>query len=195
MTNNDTPLTENPLSEKETETPSEANAPTEAPAATDDKAYQDLNNQYLRLAADFDNFRKRTAQERENLLKYGAASTLLELLPVLDNLERGAKSLNENTDAKTVLQSMKMLETQLHEKLKALGLTTIPSQGLAFDPEKHEALSQVPSMDHPENTVIEVYQQGYMLHDKVIRPAQVVVSVLPEESNTSDSKENPFKTA
>ena len=144
---------------------------------THEEAYSELQQQYLRLAADFDNFRKRTAQERESLFKYGAASTIEAILPVIDNLERAEKSLNEKTDMKTFMQSFRMMHQQLMDVLKSLGVSVIESEGKQFNPEHHEALSQQPNSEHPENTIVEVYQQGYKLHDKVIRVARVVVAI------------------
>lgn len=146
---------------------------------TPEDALAELQQQYLRLAADFDNFRKRTAQERESLFKYGAASTIEAILPVIDNLERAEKSLNENTDIKTFLQSFRMMHQQLMEAMKSLGVSPIDAQGQLFNPEHHEALNQVQTAEHPENTIVEVYQQGYTLHDKVIRAARVVVAIPP----------------
>lgn len=160
------------------------------------------NNQYLRLAADFDNFRKRQAQERESLLKYGAQATLAAMLPVIDNLMLAQKSLSVDSPPDTLFKSFDMLASQLLESLKASGLTAMSSQSAQFDPERHEAISMVPHESLPENTIVDVYKEGYMIHDRVLRPAQVVVS----SGNGADSpappsgfdpsavegKENPF---
>ena len=171
--------------------PIEADAPetveTEV-SETSNQAYEELNNQYLRLAADFDNFRKRGAQEREALLRYGAHSTLERILPVVDNLERAFQSLSETSDSKVLFQSFTMLHQQLLEAIKHAGVTPIDDVGQPFDPERHEAVSQQESAEYPDNAVLQVYQKGYLLHDKVIRPAQVVVSVKSED-HASPSKE------
>ena len=179
----------------------------EKPQATeigqDSEALEALNNRYLRLAADFENFRKRQAQEREALFKYGAQSTLEALIPVLDNLNRAKQTLNESSDPKTLLKSFEMLNQQLLETLKNVGLESMSPKGEIFNPERHEAVSQVENADLPDHTIMEVYQNGYCLLDKVLRPAQVVVSVQPEAANTEsnfsvnpgDMKNNPFHQA
>jgi molecular chaperone GrpE len=165
--------------------------------------YQELNNQYLRLAADFENFRRRQAQEREHLLKYGAQNTLETLLTVLDNLDRAQRSLSESSDPKMLYKSFEMLSQQLLESLKSIGLTRMHPVGEIFDPERHEAVSQIEKADAPDHSISEVYQDGYMLHDRILRPAKVVVSVTPEGSGEaadplfepvpSNKGSNPFQ--
>ncbi len=172
--------------------------------------YQDLNNRYLRLAADFENFRKRQAQEREFLFKYGAQNTLEALMPVLDNLERAQQSLSETSEPQMLYKSFEMLAQQLLETLKSVGLQKMVPKGETFNPERHEAVSQVENSDVPDHTVLEVYQDGYLLHDRILRPASVVVSVKPEEAKpsgqqvespeaefkpTANDRDNPFKQA
>ncbi len=151
--------------------------------------YQELNNRYLRLAADFENFRKRQAQEREHLFKYGAQATLENLLPVLDNLERAQQSLSETSDPKMLYKSFEMLSQQLLDNLKDMGLTKMSPKGEPFDPERHEAISQVENGDVPDQSIIEVYQDGYILHDRVIRPARVVVAVAPAGATPAEAAE------
>jgi molecular chaperone GrpE len=171
--------------------------------SSDSEALEALNNRYLRLAADFENFRKRQAQEREALFKYGAQSTLEALLPVLDNLNRAKQTLNESSDPKMLLKSIEMLSQQLLDALKNIGLESMSPKGEIFNPERHEAVSQVENPDLPDHTIMEVYQNGYCLLDRVLRPAQVVVSVQPEGTssdstftvNPGDVKNNPFHPA
>jgi molecular chaperone GrpE len=158
------------------------------------------NQQYLRLAADFENYRRRQLQEREATLKYAAQSAIEGLLPVLDNLDRAEGSLNESTDPAMLYKSFTMLSGQLLQALDHVGLSKMNPQGELFDPQKHEAVSQQPDSDSPEGTILQVFASGYMLKDKVIRPAQVVVSTIPEVSpQTGDSFEpvenscNPFQ--
>ncbi len=175
-------------------------------AASDETqaAYQELNNRYMRLAADFDNYRKRQAQERESLYKYGAQTTMESLLPVLDNLQRAQQSLNENSDPKMLYKSFEMMSQQLLDALGSIGLQRIHPEGEPFDLEKHEAISQVENADVPEHTIFQVYQDGYLLHDRVLRPAKVVVSCQPATCNTPEGgtfepamaeskKKNPFQ--
>lgn len=141
---------------------------------------EDLNNKYLRLAADFDNFRKRQAQERESLLKYGAAETMTKLLVVLDTFERAKESLENVEDAKSVKESYEVAFKQLLDTLKKAGLETIDALGAEFDPNLHEAIAQTPTNEQPDNTIISQMQKGYKLGDRVLRPALVNVALNEE---------------
>lgn len=163
--------------------------------------YLELYNQYVRLAADFENFRKRQAQERESLFKYGAQTTVESILPVLDNLERAQTSLNAQSSPEMLYKSFEMLNSQLLEALKSVGLEKMTPVGEPFDPLLHEALSQQESTEVPDQSVLQVYQAGYRLHDRVIRAARVVVASAPEGTNSPNTgfapealsqKPNPF---
>ena len=138
--------------------------------------YETLNNQYIRLAADFDNYRKRQAQERESLLKYGAEDTLKKLIEVLDNFDRGAKAIVEVEDCEKVKESFNLVHKQLLTTLEKVGLEAIRSVDEEFDPNFHEAVMQTPTSEHPENTIIAELQKGYKLGDKVLRAALVNVA-------------------
>ncbi len=140
------------------------------------KKYEELNNQYIRLAADFDNYRKRQAQERENLLKYGAENTLKKILEVLDNFERGAKANETVEDCEKVKESFNLIHKQLIDVLTKSGLELIDAQGQEFDPNFHEAVMQTPTSDYPEHTIIAELQKGYKMGDRVLRPALVNVA-------------------
>ena len=138
--------------------------------------YDTLNNQYLRLAADFENFRKRTEQEREALLKYGAESTLKKMLEVLDNFERGLKAIETVEDCDKVKECYNLAYKNFTDVLTKAGLETIKAEGEVFDPNFHEAVMQTPTSDKPENTIIAELQKGYKLGDKVLRPTLVNVA-------------------
>jgi len=154
-----------------------------------------LNDQYVRLAADFENFRRRANDERASLLKYGAERTVNELIPILDNLERAAQSLSENSEPAMLYKSFAMMRQQLISGLESGGLTTIAQTGVPFDPTQHEAASQQPSADHPDGTVLQIFQTGYQLHDRVLRPAMVVVSTADAPVVSADAATaNPFAT-
>ena len=135
-----------------------------------------LNQQYVRLAADFDNYRKRQAQERESLLKYGSENALKQMLEVLDNFERGEKALEKVEDCQTVKDSFNLVHKQVFETLQKLGLEIIEAEGKEFDPNFHEAVMQTPTNDVEENTIINELQKGYKLGDKVLRPTLVNVA-------------------
>lgn len=141
--------------------------------------YNELNNQYVRLAADFDNYRKRQAQERESLLKYGAENALKKMIEVLDNFERGEKALESVDDCEKCKESFNLVHKQVVETMAKLGLETIEAEGQAFDPNFHEAVMQTPTSEHPEHTVINELQKGYKMGDKVLRPS--LVNVATEE--------------
>lgn len=138
--------------------------------------FDNLNNQYLRLAADFDNYRKRQAQERESLLKYGAEESLKKLIEVLDNFDRAKQAIVNIEDVQQVKNSFDLLYNQLFDNLSKLGLEVIDAQGKEFDPNFHEAVMQTPTGEHPENHVIMELQKGYKLGDKVLRPTLVNVA-------------------
>ncbi len=138
--------------------------------------FDNLNNQYLRLAADFDNFRKRQAQERENLIAYGAQDSMKKLIEVLDNFDRAKQSIEKTDDVNQVKESFNVLYNQMFDNLSKLGLEVINAQGEEFDPNFHEAVMQTPSSEHPENHVIMELQKGYKLGDKVLRPTLVNVA-------------------
>lgn len=138
--------------------------------------YDKLNQQYIRLAADFDNYRKRQEQERENLIKFGTESALKNMLEVLDNFERGEKALESVEDCEKVKESFNLVHKQVIETLAKLGLEEINAIGEEFDPNFHEAVMQTPTSEHPEHTIINELQKGYKMGDKVLRPTLVNVA-------------------
>ena len=138
--------------------------------------YDKLNQQYIRLAADFDNYRKRQEQERENLINFGTEKALKSLLEVLDNFERGQKSLEKVEDCEKVKESFNLLHKQVCETLAKMGLEEIKAIGEDFDPNFHEAVMQTPTSEHKEHTVITELQKGYKLGEKVLRPTLVNVA-------------------
>ena len=138
--------------------------------------YDTLNNQYIRLAADFENFRKRNEQEREALLKYGAENTLKKFLEVIDNFERGLKAIETVDDCEKVKECYNLAYKNFTDALTKAGLETIKAEGEEFDPNLHEAVMQTPTTEHPENTIIAELQKGYKLGNKVLRPTLVNVA-------------------
>lgn len=134
------------------------------------KASEELNQRYLRLAADFDNFRKRTARQKEEERQFALEMFAVELLEVADNFERALKA--DDTSLREGLESIQKEFSGIMEKY---GVTPIESVHQEFNPEMHEAVACIPS-DHPEGTVVEEFIRGYCMHDKVIRHAKVAVS-------------------
>lgn len=141
--------------------------------------YETLNNQYIRLAADFDNFRKRQEQERESLLKYGAENTVKKLIEVLDNFDRGIKALETIEDCEKAKECYNLAYKNFNDVLGKIGLEVIPAEGEEFDPNLHEAVMQTPTDEKPENTIIAELQKGYKLGDKVLRATLVNVATAP----------------
>ncbi len=136
-----------------------------------------LNNQYLRLAADFDNYRKRQAQEREALLKFGAEECMKKVLEVVDNFDRAINMVEKIDNIEKMKETFFVLGKQLNDSMAKLGLEQIKSVGEKFDPNLHEAVMQTPTNEYPEETIINELQKGYKLGEKVLRPAMVSVAV------------------
>ncbi len=137
---------------------------------------EEFQQRLLRAQADFDNFRRRTVKEKEELGKYASAKLITELLPVIDNFERALNTTGDISDAASYVKGVEMIFRQLEGVLKAEGLTPMEAEGQPFNPEFHQAIMQVESEEHEEGIVVEVVQKGYMLKDKVLRPAMVKVS-------------------
>ena len=137
------------------------------------KLVADVNDKYLRLAAEYDNYRKRTAKEKESIYGDAKADTIKPLLAVYDNLERGIAQYDE---ADVHRQGLELILRQFSEALTKLGVTEIEAKGQPFDPEKHNAVMHVEDEEAGENTVVEVFQKGFMLGDKVLRFAMVKVA-------------------
>ena len=146
-----------------------------------EEKYNDLNNKYLRLAADFDNFRKRTLQEKEELSKYATAEVLKKITVVLDTFDRASEQLKDIDNCQTVKESYEVAIKQLFETLKKIGLEEIEAMGKEFNPNEHEAITQVPTNEFPADTVAFVAQKGYKIGDRIIRPALVGVAKKEDE--------------
>lgn len=136
----------------------------------------ETENRLLRLHADFDNYRRRVRLDMEAAEKYRAQSLVSDLLPILDNFERALQVQVEDEKAKSLLQGMEMVYRSLVEALKKEGVEVIESVGKPFDPHVHQAVMQVDDQNYEPNTVVEEFQKGYKLKDRVIRPAMVKVN-------------------
>jgi molecular chaperone GrpE len=143
-----------------------------------------LQEQTLRLRADFDNFRKRQLKEREETIKYANEGLLTDLLPVLDNFELGMKAAQTSTDAKTIAQGLSMVLTQLQRVLSDAGVKSIEAMGQPFNPNLHEAVAKKETTEAAEGTVLEQHRKGYQLHNRLLRPASVVVAQIPTSHST-----------
>ena len=142
--------------------------------------HEALRSQYMRIAADFDNFRKRQSRDQDDLRLQIACSTLSEILPVVDNFERARQQLDPQAEeAQTIHRSYQGLYKQLVEVFKQLGVSPMRVEGEAFDPSLHEAVLREPSEEHEEDVVIAELQRGYHLNGRVLRHALVKVSMGP----------------
>lgn len=146
-----------------------------------------LASEYLdhlqRLQAEFDNYKKRVDREKAELIEYASAELVSELIDIMENLERGVASAKGSDDIDSIVKGMEMVSTQLKDILGSRGLKPIEAVGKKFDPHYHEAMMMTPTDEYPYNTVIEEFQQGYMIKDKVIRYSKVRVSVNENNSN------------
>jgi molecular chaperone GrpE len=140
------------------------------------KESEENYQRYLRAQADFDNFRRRSRQEKEEFAKYASLKVIEQLLPVVDNLERALIAGKDGNDYEAFLKGVEMISRQLDQTLANEGLQAMNAVGQPFNPEFHQAIMQVESEEHEEGIVVEEVQKGYLLKDKVLRPAMVKVS-------------------
>ncbi|MEY2602361.1 MAG: molecular chaperone GrpE [Verrucomicrobiota bacterium] len=130
----------------------------------------------LRSSADLDNYRKRMSKEREEAIKFANSSFLERLIPILDNFEFGLEAARSASSPVSILEGMKMVQKQIQDFLSSAGIEMIDATGQHFDPQLHEAISQEESKQVPDGIVIRQLRRGYKLRDRLIRPANVVVS-------------------
>ncbi|MBW4664019.1 MAG: nucleotide exchange factor GrpE [Chroococcus sp. CMT-3BRIN-NPC107] len=155
---------------------------------------EERTSQYLRIVADFDNFRKRVLKEKEELDQQIKGNTITELLPIVDNFERARSQLKPQTEAEmSIHKSYQSVYKQLVDSLKRLGVAPMRPEGKPFDPSLHEAVMRAPS-EEPEGTVLEELVRGYFLGDRILRHAMVKVatpieSVITSEENSVASQE------
>lgn len=173
-----------------------ANESVEADLASLRQENEVLRGQYMRIAADFDNFRKRQQRETEDLRLQLICSTLSEILPVVDNFERARQQLNpEGEEAQGLHRSYQGLYKQLVDVMKQLGVSPMRVEGEAFNPSLHEAVLNEPSDKYPEDVVIEELQRGYHLDGRVLRHAMVKVSMGPGPSGATNDSNSDTATA
>lgn len=149
---------------------------------------QEKNGKYLRLYAEFDNYKKRVSKDKEELIKYSNESLLYEILPFIDHLEMALKHAS-NEVSSGLVQGVEITLRDLRKTLEKFGLTAIEADGKPFDPVVHHAMSQVERNDTENNTVVEEFRRGYMLRDKVLRPALVAVSKKTVKSGEQEETE------
>lgn len=136
---------------------------------------KDSEYKYLQLYAEFDNFRKRTAKERQELLQTAAAPVFRAILPSLDNLDRALKNMRNSGAREEDIQGIELIQQQLLRDLGERGLEAMDVEGKEFNPDEHEAITQVPGNPEMKNKIIDVLEKGYTIHGKIVRFARVVV--------------------
>jgi molecular chaperone GrpE len=142
--------------------------------------------QYMLAVADFDNFRKRVQREKEEIVCFANEKLILDLLPILDNLQRALSMELDKAGTESILEGVRMVTDQLHTVLGACGLEPVNAVGGPFDPQYHEAVGVLPSDEHDEGTVISELQKGYSLKGRILRPS--VVHVAGQASGTNDTE-------
>jgi molecular chaperone GrpE len=139
------------------------------------KQVDEYKDKHLRLYADFDNFKKRNAKERLDLILTAGKDVIQDLLPILDDFDRATKALENTTDVEAVKEGMKLIQGKLTKTLENKGLKPIESKGQNFNVEQHEAITEIPAAPDMAGKVIDEVEKGYYLNDKIIRFAKVVV--------------------
>jgi len=150
-------------------------------------ATERFKDQLLRKAAEFENYRRRSEAEYAAVIRSANENMLLALLPVLDDFTRSLKAGKDQKEYDSFYRGVELIHSKLTRILEGEGLKAFESTGKPFDVEYHDALLQIPRADVPPHTVIEEVERGYMLHDRVLRHARVVVSIAPEESEANES--------
>ena len=160
------------------ETEASDREPTLEERATDaESKYKEMQDRYLRLNAEFDNYKKRMMRENSDRLKYFNMELIKELLPSVDNLERAISHAgDENSDLENMIEGLQMVYKGMQEAFGKFGVSEIESIGKEFDPNCHQAVGMIESQEVPENHVAEECLKGYYLHDRIIRPTMVRVS-------------------
>jgi len=157
-----------------------------------EKELSELKNKYLRLYADFENYKRLAAKEKEELIKYSNEELIRELLSVIDHLELALQHSSNNADysASTLAEGVQMILKELKTILEKFGIVSIDALGKPFDPFVHHAMSQIETEESDENMVVEEFRKGYMLKDRVLRASLVGVSKKPsQEVQATETKE------
>ncbi|MBD2715702.1 nucleotide exchange factor GrpE [Microvirga sp. STR05] len=168
-------LTEEPNAPEIGEVEGSEGAPKAAGSKTDAEL-ADLKDKYLRLAAEFENYKRRTTKERADLFKSANQELMVALLPVLDDFDRARHHTRDTDDANAVRESIDIIQNKLQKTLNQKGLAPMEAKGGAFDPDLHEAITQIPApSEELKGKIVDEVEKGYYLGDKVIRHAKVVL--------------------
>lgn len=144
------------------------------------KENEELQDKYVRLLADFDNFKKRSSKEKSEIIRFGNEDLLKDILPIVDNIERLLTYSYQESSWKSFQEGIELLLEDIGKTLANYGVEPIDALGKAFDPNLHEAMQRAETEEAPANTVVEVYQKGYLYRGRLLRPSLVVVAVPPK---------------
>jgi len=149
---------------------------------TKEEELQKEHDRWLRSVAELENYKKRMAREKAEILKFGNESLMRELLSVIDNLELSLEHARNANNIEAITQGIDLVRKEFLQKLEKFGLRAISAKvGEKFDPNKHEATARVETSEHPEDTIIKEFQKGYMIHERLLRPARVSVAKPPRD--------------
>jgi molecular chaperone GrpE len=140
-----------------------------------------LNDRYLRLAAEFENYKRLAQRDQREQAKFANETLLKDLIPIVDNLQRAVDFSKSSASSDQLTQGVQLTLKQFLETLSKFGVRQISSVGEPFDPTRHQAVATTASDEQPENTIIHEHQPGYLLHDRIVRPAMVTVAAAPKE--------------
>ena len=149
-----------------------------------------LNDKYLRLAAEFDNYKRRVQRDQSDTIRFANERLFKDLLPTLDNLERALQSGREQALIEGLLEGVDLTYKHFLDTLQKMGMKQVASVGELFDPAKHQAVGQVESLTVPENVIVDEYQKGYFLHDRILRPAMVTVAKAQTEPGDGEAQQS-----
>jgi len=171
-----------------------AAAEPEAEPEVSEPGAAELKDQLVRLAADFENFKKRTRREKEDIRKFANEQLLKDVLPALDNLNRALAHVEDRENP--LVQGIEMVAKQFLGILDGYGVTTVNSKGQAFDPAVHDAMGQMPTDEVEPGCIADEFEKGYLIHGRLLRPAKVIVAIAPvapeapSEENSDSSQES-----
>lgn len=179
--------------------PADAASVTDEPAKTDEQPNMaddelqrvrnenaELKDRLLRMQAEMENFRRRTQKDALEAMKYQALPVIRDFLPAIDNLKRAIAATEQSGDTQNLIDGIRMVAQQFADTLKANACEPVNPAGEPFDPNLHEALTQIPSAEHEPMTVLQVIDEGYRMHDRIIRPAKVMVSCAPPQQQETE---------
>jgi molecular chaperone GrpE len=153
-----------------------------------EKEAKEHYDRFLRMAADYENYKKRAARDKEEWIKFANEDLIKAVLPLIDNLERAVNHADKVTDTGVLIEGVRLTIQQLLQALSKFGVSSFESVGKPFDPTRHEAILTIPTDQQEPNQVLEEFQKGYLLNDRLLRPATVSVSrAVEEEVQTTES--------